>query len=137
LARHEIVRLPKKWPAENWQEAWVPAVKVGNILYISGITSTDSDGNPVGIGDFGAQATRCLDRLKEVLGRAGGTLSDVVKLTSYLTPGVNADGVTLYFDIRKKYFGGAYPASTGVTVHSLAKKEYLVEIDAVAHLHDD
>jgi enamine deaminase RidA (YjgF/YER057c/UK114 family) len=136
LARPSIERLPRKWPGENWQKTWIPAVRAGDVLYVSGIASKDNDGTPVGIGDFGAQATRCLERLEDVLERAGGTLSDVVKLTTYLTPGVSAEAVKLYFDIRAQFFGEAGPASTGVTVHSLARPEYLIEIDAIAHLQD-
>ncbi len=136
MARRDIEPLPKKWPSENWQEHWVPGVKVGNILYISGIASSDPDGHPLGVDDFGAQVARCFERLTDVLGRAGGSLSDVVKLTTYLTPQVGADGIRQYFDIRKQYFGAACPASTGVTVHSLAKTEYMIEIDAIAHLEE-
>jgi enamine deaminase RidA (YjgF/YER057c/UK114 family) len=134
LERRDIEPLPKKWPSENWQEHWVPGVKIGNVVYISGIASSDTDGRPVGVGDLAAQVARCFERLTDVLGRAGGSLSDVVKLTTYLTPQVDADGVRLYFDLRKQFFGAACPASTGVTVHSLAKKEYLIEIDAIAYL---
>lgn len=129
-----IVRLPKKWPSENWQSTWVPGVQAGNVIYVSGITATDIDGRPVGLGDFKVQAERCLEKLRDVLGRAGGTLADVVKLTTYLTPEADAEAVRAYFDIRAAYFGPHGPASSGVTVHSLLRKEYLLEIDAIAHL---
>jgi|SRR5579871_1646512 len=133
-ARH--VRLAKKWPNERWQEAWVPAVRAGNILYVSGITSSDIDGKPLGVGDFGAQAARCLDRLADVLERGGGTLGDVVKLTTYLSPHAGPGTTDLYFEIRRQYFGMDGPASTGVVVHALVKPEYLLEIDAIAHLRE-
>ena len=127
-------RLPKKWPSENWQDAWVPGVKADGILYISGITSSDPDGMPVGVGDFEKQARRCIEKLKDVVGRAGGSLADIVKLNTFLTPEVKHEDLKKYFDVRKEFFGNAFPASTGVTVHSLLKKEYMIEIDAIAHL---
>jgi 2-iminobutanoate/2-iminopropanoate deaminase len=133
----DIVSLPKKWSSDDWQSNWVPGVRVGNVVYVSGITATDIDGNPVGIGDFKAQVERCLEKLQDVLRRAGGTLADVAKLTTYLAPDADADAVRAYFDIRASYFGQHGPASTGVTVHSLHRKEYLLEIDAIAYLKDD
>lgn len=136
MARTDIVKLPKKWPSENWESTWVPGVRVGNIVYISGITASDIHGQPVGLGDFKVQAERCLDKLRDVLGRIGGTMDDVVKLTTYLTPDAKPESVRAYFDIRAAYFGASGPASTGVTVHSLRREEYLLEIDAIAHLKD-
>jgi enamine deaminase RidA (YjgF/YER057c/UK114 family) len=136
MARTDIVKLPKKWPSENWESTWVPGVRVGNIVYISGITASDINGQPVGLGDFKVQAERCLDKLRDVLGRVGGTMDDVVKLTTYLTPEARPEAVRAYFDIRAAYFGASGPASSGVTVHSLLRKEYLLEIDAIAHLKE-
>ena len=134
MDRGYFQRLPKKWPSEEWQTSWVPGVKAGDILYISGITASDPDGNPVGISDFAVQAERCLFKLKDVVERAGITLGNVVKLTTYLTPDVPQDQIDAYFQIRQRYFQGELPASTGVTVHSLRRPEFLVEIDAIAHV---
>ncbi|MCZ0738053.1 RidA family protein [Phreatobacter sp. AB_2022a] len=131
-ARH--VRVAKKWPSERWQETWVPAVKADNVLYVSGITATDIDGRPIGSGDFAAQAERCLDKLSDVLGRVGGSLQDVVKLTTYLSPNAGPDAAAQYFAVRERYFGRDGPASTGVVVAALIRPEYLLEIEAIAHL---
>lgn len=133
MSRDDMVRLPKKWPSENWESAWVPGIQVDNTIYVSGITSTSVDGEVIGIGDFKAQATRCLEKLQDVLGRAGASMDDVVKLTTYLTPQVDMAEVADYFKIRAPFFGPHGPASTGVTVHSLRRKEFLIEIDAIAH----
>ncbi|MDH7795017.1 MULTISPECIES: Rid family hydrolase [unclassified Beijerinckia] len=133
MTKESTVRLPKKWASENWQDAWVPGVKAGNILYISGITASDPDGTPVGVGNFREQAIRCLDKLKDVVERGGGTLDEVVKLTTYMAPGVGPESVNEYFNIRKSYFKEP-PASTGFNVNALARPQYLLEIDAIVHL---
>ena len=132
----DIVPLPKKWPSENWQSTWVPGVRVGQVVYVSGITATDENGQPVGIGDIRAQTERCFAKLKDVLGRAGGRLDNVVKLTTYLAADVDAQAVAAYFEVRQAYLGDHGVASTGVNVHALRRPEYLIEIDAIAHLDD-
>ncbi|MNY46771.1 Enamine/imine deaminase [compost metagenome] len=137
MTKQDIVPLPKKWPSENWQSTWVPGVQVGNIVYVSGITATDESGQPVGIGDIRAQTERCFAKLQDVLSRAGGGLDRVVKLTTYLAASVDADAVAAYFEVRQSYYGQHGVASTGINVHSLRRPEYLIEIDAIAHLKDD
>lgn len=134
MTQSSLKRLPKKWPSENWQDSWVPGVAANGIIYISGITASSPDGTPIGVGNFEMQARRCLEKLQDVVGRAGGTLADVVKLTTYLTPEVKNEDLGAYFDLRKEFFGSMFPASTGITVHALLKKEYMLEIDAIAHV---
>lgn len=132
----DIVPLPKKWPSEDWQSTWVPGVQVGDMLYVSGITATDESGHPVGISDIKVQTERCFAKLQDVLGRVGSGLDNVVKLTTYLAAGVDADAVAAYFEVRQSYLGRHGVASTGINVHSLRRPEYLIEIDAIAHLKD-
>lgn len=136
MMNQDIVPLPKKWPSENWRSTWVPGVRVGNIIYVSGITATDESGQPVGIDDIRTQTERCFAKLQDVLGRAGAKLDRVVKLTTYLTASVDAAAVAAYFEVRQSYFGQHGMASTGITVSSLRRPEYLIEIDAIAHLTD-
>lgn len=136
MSTGRILALPKKWPSEGWQSSWVPGVRVGNVLYVSGITASHPDGRPLGIGDFKAQAERCFEKLGDVLGRAGAAYADVAKLTTYLTPQCDAEALRAYFEVRARFFGSHVPASSGVTVHSLLRPEYMLEIDAVAHLNE-
>jgi len=135
--KNVITPIPKKWPSENWQSSWVPGARAGNVLYISGIAASGTDGQPVGINDFKAQAEWCLKKLGDVLGRVGADYGNVVKLTTYMVPVVGAEQVCVYFEMRKAFFGESLPASTGITVHSLVRPEYLIEIDAIAHLDEE
>ena len=62
------------------------AVADGNrVIYCAGQTSVDDDGNPARNGDMAGQLDQALDNLETVLGQAGATLADVVRLNYYVT----------------------------------------------------
>jgi enamine deaminase RidA (YjgF/YER057c/UK114 family) len=64
-----------------------------------------------------------------VLAGAGMSIGDVVKITSFLTKHEN---FARFAQIRAKFLGGHRPASTSVIISSLAKPEFLVEVEAIA-----
>lgn len=105
-------------------------VEGGKMIFVSGQCSLDEKGEIVGPGDMRAQTRQCLENLKMVLESCGATMRDVVKTTVFA---IDAP----YFrnncaDIRAQYFQDHFPASTLVEVRCLARKEYLVEIEAIA-----
>jgi enamine deaminase RidA (YjgF/YER057c/UK114 family) len=112
--------------------AYSQGVKVsgpGTFLYISGQISQDARGRIVGRGDFPAQARQTLKNVKAMVEAGGGKLSDVVKVTFFLTDvRYRADLVP----IREEFFGPKLPASTLITTPALAHPDYLLEIEAVA-----
>ena len=60
---------------------------------------------------------------------AGGTLADVVKITTYVTD------VRYRLDfrvVRDEFFGQRGPASTMVEVSSLSHPDYMIEVEAIA-----
>jgi enamine deaminase RidA (YjgF/YER057c/UK114 family) len=108
----------------------VVEVKGGRTLYISGQIALDKDGNLVGRNDFRAQVEQVFENLKARLQEGGATFRDVVKLNYYLT---DASGVQAVRDIRNNYINTeSPPASTLVVVKQLVRKEYLIEIEAIA-----
>ena len=108
-----------------------PAVKKGNLLFISGMTSYDREGNKVGLGDLVAQTRQIFENMKDVLEAAGATFDDVVKTVDYIVPEV-LPNYKATAQIRREYFKDNFPAATGVVVNRLLSKESLIEIDAVA-----
>jgi enamine deaminase RidA (YjgF/YER057c/UK114 family) len=65
----------------------------------------------------------------EILGAAGMKVTDLVKITQYLT---RLDHFPRYAATRAKFLAGHRPASTGLIISSLVKPEYLVEVEAIA-----
>ena len=72
-----------------------------------------------------------LENLRAVLHEAGGSFADIVKTTTYITDIKYREGLNR---VRTRYFEKHPPASTLVVVKGLARKEYMVEIEAIAIL---
>jgi reactive intermediate/imine deaminase len=106
-------------------------VIVDGTVYVSGQVSMDAAGNVVGKGDMRAQTRQVLENIAAVLGEAGGTLRDVVKVTMFVTDMNRANEAR---EVRLEYFRENAPASTGVEVSALAHPDLMIEIEAVAVL---
>jgi enamine deaminase RidA (YjgF/YER057c/UK114 family) len=106
------------------------AVRVGDIIYLSGQVAFDGEGEVVGRGDARAQASQCFANIRTVLEATGAHLSDVVKLTCFLVEGEDFGG---YAEVKKSLFvEGVAPASTTVIVKGLLIEGLIMEIEAVA-----
>lgn len=113
---------------------FAPAVRKGNMLFISGTDATQVDpatGKLIVKGDMVEQTTVIYEKLKAILEAAGATFEDVVWTTDYITTKENYKATA---EVRRQYFGESFPASTGIIVKSLLSEGALIEIDAVALL---
>jgi enamine deaminase RidA (YjgF/YER057c/UK114 family) len=61
------------------------ATKSGNLVFVAGIVALDVAGSLVGEGNIKAQTRQVLENIKQLIARAGGSLSDVTKTTVCLT----------------------------------------------------
>jgi len=104
-------------------------VKEGKMLFISGITAADDQGNIIGKGDIVTQTRAIFERIGEILKAAGATFDDVVKTVDYITTTENYRGTA---DVRREFFKKEFPAATGVIVAGLLRPDALIEMDAVA-----
>jgi len=103
-------------------------------IYISGQVSLDRQGNLVGPNDMKAQAEQIFLNLKAALAAVDATFEDVVKLTYFV---VDISQMQAVRDVRDHYLNAAQPpASTAVEVRQLVRKEFLLEVEAVAVLGD-
>jgi reactive intermediate/imine deaminase len=105
------------------------AVKVGHTIYVAGQVGRDTQGNIVGKSDIRAQATQAFENLKAVLAAAGASLSDVVKLMTYI---VDLKYYPELAEVRARYLKPRSCASTLVVVKGLGSADYLLEIEAIA-----
>jgi 2-iminobutanoate/2-iminopropanoate deaminase len=109
---------------------WSNCLRVGDTVYVSGLTARDKGLNASG-GDEYAQATVIFRRMAALLKAAGGSLRDVVKLTIFVTDIGNREHV---WRARQEAFNGAFPACSLVEVSKLAPG-IAVEIEGVAVLN--
>lgn len=105
------------------------AVRLGNLVHVSGTTATDGASEVVGIGDSGAQTEFIIKKIEKALGEAGAELSDVVRTRIYLVPDADWEAVAA---MHGKYFADIRPANTLLYVQALVGDGYLVEMEAEA-----
>jgi aminoacrylate peracid reductase len=108
-----------------------PAVRAGNLLFISGMTAGDESGTIVGRGDIVGQARYIYLKMAGVLAAAGATFEHVVQTTEYIT---TTEDYAKTAAVRREVFAPPYPAATGVIVAGLLREGALIEISAVAVL---
>ena len=106
-------------------------VTSGRLLFVAGQVAIDENGDLVGEDDAATQAQQVLTNLQRVIESAGGRMEDVARTTVYLTRLEDRGPVG---GVRRQFFPAPPPANTLLVVSSLARPEYLVEIDAIVPL---
>ena len=112
-------------PNEGFSQTVV--VKTGNFktLYISGQIG---DGT-----DLETQTISTFQNLEKQLANCNTTFKDVVKMNTYIVNFNPEMDLPIFRKVRKHFLGNEnYPASTLVGIQSLGRKEWLIEIEAVA-----
>ena len=106
-----------------------PAVKVGNLLFISGTLALNDDLEIVGVGDIVAQTRQIYRVWQRILNAAGASFSDVVQTTDFV---VSLEHYSKTAEVRREFFDYPYPAATGVKVAGLVHEDALIEIQGIA-----
>jgi enamine deaminase RidA (YjgF/YER057c/UK114 family) len=105
----------------------VEAAAGARLVFCSGQLGVGKDDSvPAGVV---AQAELCFENIRAILGEAGLSLSDIVRINAYVTAREHMKG---YMEVRDRYVGDPPPASTMMIVAGFTRPEFLVEVEAVA-----
>ncbi|MGV9848349.1 RidA family protein [Streptomyces sp. NPDC003442] len=114
--------------------------RAGDFVYVSGTSSRRPDNTFVGVEvdelgtarlDIAAQTRAVIENIGDLLEAVGGSLADVVNVTTYL---VNMNDFGGYNEVYAEFFDENGPTRTTVAVHQLPHPHLLIEISCVAHL---
>ena len=114
---------------------YAQACKVGDMLYVSGCVSWDSQGNIIGKDDMAAQLTQVYTDLQETLEANGISLQNVVKETIFTT---DMDALVENNDIRTRFYveaESAPPTATWIECSRLVAPEMMIEIECIAQIN--
>lgn len=127
MLKQRIISEQVKEPAPG---LWSNCLKIGNQVFISGMTARQPDGETILGGEY-EQSQVIFEKIKNLVEAAGGSMDNIVKMTIFVT---NIANNTEVWKARKEFFNGDFPTCTLVEVKSLAKPEILLEIEALAIL---
>ncbi len=109
------------------------AVRVGNVIEVTGTVAVDNAGAVVAPGDPYGQTKFIIQKIEGVLHQAGAALHDVVRTRMFVT---DISRWEEYGKAHGEYFSEIRPCTTMVEVSRLIGSEYLIEIEATAILHE-
>ena len=104
----------------------------GKTVYISGQAAWDANKQIVGGMDLGGQTRQALRNVRTAVEAVGGTMADVVSLRIYVVNYKPEDAGVVGEALREFFPAEAPPTSTWLGVTSLAVRDFLIEIEAIA-----
>ena len=106
-----------------------PAVRVGDVLFLSGALGTKPGGGGLAEGGIQGQTRQALENIKASLALAGGQMEDISKCTVFLTDVKDFQGMNGAY---REFFPSNPPARTTVAVAGLVVEGALIEIECIA-----
>lgn len=117
----------------KWEDivGYSRAVKVGNIIEVTGTVAVDENSILVGPDDAYGQTKYILAKIEKVLNQAGASLKDVVRTRMFVT---DISRWEEYGKAHGEFFSVIKPCTSMIEVKGLISPEYLIEIEATAIL---
>src|SRR5437773_12113854 len=115
----------------KWEDlvGYSRAVKVGNVVEVTGTVASGEDGNVVGKNNAYEQTKFIYKKIAEVLNRAGAEMKDVVRVRMFVT---DISRWQEYGKAHWEFFKEIKPCNTMVEISALIEPGYLIEIEATA-----
>jgi enamine deaminase RidA (YjgF/YER057c/UK114 family) len=111
--------------------AQVVTARGGRHVFVAGQVAMDANRDLVGGNDLGAQTRKALDNVQVALEAVCARRLDIIKVTIFVA-NYRYEYREVLFPILKEFFGDALPSNSLIGVATLARPEFLVEIEAVA-----
>ena len=105
------------------------AVRMGNIIEITGTVAVDENNNLVGGNSAYEQSKYIIQKIEKVLKRAGASLEHVIRTRMFVT---DISRWEEYGKAHGEFFGEIKPCTSMIEVKGLISPEYLIEIEATA-----
>lgn len=115
----------------KWEDivGYSRAVRVGNIIEVTGTVAIDENNLVVGKGDAYAQTRFIIEKIAAVLGRAGAELKNVVRTRMFVT---DISRWEEYGKAHGEFFREIRPCTSMIEVKGLISPDFLIEIEATA-----
>lgn len=115
----------------KWEDivGYSRAVKVGNIIEVSGTVASGEDGKTVGVDNAYEQTKFIYQKIEKVLREAGSSMKDVVRVRMFVT---DISRWQEYGKAHSEFFRQIKPCNTMVQVSGLIQPDYLIEIEVTA-----
>ena len=117
----------------TWEDivGYSRAVKIGNIVEVTGTVSLGDDNNPAFVNDAYGQTKFILQKIEKILEKAGASMKDVVRTRMFVT---DISRWQEYGRAHGEFFSKIKPCTSMIEVKGLISPEYLIEIEATAIL---
>jgi enamine deaminase RidA (YjgF/YER057c/UK114 family) len=132
----EYFNPPQLFPSLQYGFSQFASTAGGKTVYLSGQVAWDERQMMVGPNDLRAQTWQTLRNIDTAMQIAGGTLSDVVSMRIYIVDSVLDESKHISEALKEFFTSQQAPATTWIGVRSLANKDFLIEIEAIAVINE-
>lgn len=105
------------------------------LIFLAGSCPLNEDGSTTGVGDYAAQAAKCIENMSTALSEAGASIEDVISTRVLVASTKQTDLVTAW-EVVRDAFGEHDAPSTLLGVTVLGYDDQLVEVEAIAAVRD-